>query len=64
MTNVEFRLAPKEDTGHDTFLSEVDMSSVPDVGELINIKGEPYRVINRAWSISRAPAVYCYVRVR
>lgn len=61
--------------GHDTLLGWFDWTVVPDVGELLNIDGEPYHVIERGWAAgagTKKPpnetvpdyTLYCYLRIR
>ena len=66
MTRVEFRTAYTEDHDDDVFLDRHDLPAVPDVGELVNINGNPYRVIERAWALGNDSlvALHCYIRVR
>lgn len=65
MIHAEFRRAATEHRDNDTFIMRADVSAVPDRGEVININGEPYRVIERGWALaSDQPGIYCYLRVR
>jgi hypothetical protein len=73
--NVEFRIAKTEDRDDDMALARVLLPVVPEVGELVNIDGDPFRVLERAWAFTvaandnnqiQAPhdGLWCYVRVR
>jgi hypothetical protein len=80
MINVEFRRAQTEHRDEDTFLVKVQLPAVPEAGELVNINGDPFRVIERSWAFGLVSGqcthllskefhelhngLWCYVRVR
>ncbi len=62
---VEFRRMLSESDHNDyRFLGQFDLPAVPDRGELINVCGNPYRVIDRAWSTDKNDKdLWCYIKL-
>ena len=49
---------------YNKFLCWFDLEQVPNVGEVININGDPYLIANRGWAIdseSEDKGTYCYI---
>lgn len=58
---LEFRLRRKEYVDDDVFIARLH-GPPPAVGELVNIDGHPYRVIERGWAFETgSPTAYCYI---
>jgi len=47
------------------FVAKIEMPQAPEVGELINVNGDPYRVLERMWTVSSDVGgnTYCYLNV-
>jgi hypothetical protein len=54
--------------GADVFLARYDLPEVPLVGELVSVKGDPYHVIERGWSVGcqdgEEGRLFAYLRLR
>lgn len=61
LVHVRFDVSVNEERRAEAF--RCDMPCVPELGELVSIKGEPYRVFDRGWAVCEDGA-YAYVRVR
>lgn len=67
MITIEFRKIVKESTQDaDEFIDVMDLPCVPDVGEIVNVNSEPFRVIERGWSVSNEQPrkMWCYLRIK
>ncbi len=62
-------------TKSDKFGGYAFMDQVPAVGELVNVDGEPYHVIERGWAVGKTcktseeaedaeSFTYCYLRIK
>ena len=48
----------------DGFIGNYAWATVPNKDEVINIGGNPYMIIERAWAISKEDEnIFCYLRV-
>lgn len=66
MIHMRVELIIKESNkDNDQHIGYWDVYQVPDCGELINLHGDPYRVIERGWALDKAKPdeQYCYIRV-
>lgn len=65
MIIVRFDLAIEADHTADRFILRAILPAVPDVGEGVNLKGYPYTVVQRGWSVSDdiEPTLFAFVRV-
>lgn len=56
---------------NDTLINWYNWPTAPDVGQVINLEGEPYYVIEKGWAASEGRKqphtfgdhLYCYIRV-
>lgn len=63
MIITEFRRITGADDSSDVRLCVYSLPSVPDRGECINIKGTPYVVHERGWSVDSDSEMYCHIRL-
>ena len=64
LINCQFRLrTPPATHSSDVMLKRATLPCVMNVGELVNIDGDPYRVIEREWAVDDGDRVYCYMYV-
>ena len=47
----------------DEVIARFSMGTVPIVGELVNINGEPFQVIERGWAVDAEDGAFAYLRV-
>ncbi len=49
----------------DEYVGRYEVPQAPNVGELINLDGNPYYVVERSWATAQDhEGLYCYLRVR
>jgi hypothetical protein len=61
---VRFHLVTSHKEETDKLLGFFFMAQAPASGELINIRGEPYIVVSRAWAVvGDEDTTFCYIRV-
>jgi len=63
--HVRFDVICGSSTDHDCTIHHCNMSAVPSPGEVINVKGNPYVVVERGWAAADADHGdgYSYLRI-
>ena len=65
MINVRFDLVPRiSNPNHDYEMARYKLLETPQIGEIINIKGDPFVVFSRAWAIDeKTEELWCYIKL-
>ena len=65
MLHAEFRLLYNLANRHEVALLAMEMPQVPSEGQIVNIEGNPYRVVAVAWSVlANNDQTYVYINVQ